>query len=478
LWAEACTVAALMTVYDEIPYSNYPYAQTHPDRLATIAALHGVAAPDPSTARVLEFGCGAGGNLLAMTVATPGITAVGVDLSRAAIERGAVIARDVGIGNLELLHDDITRLTGGELGTFDFVIAHGLYTWVPEAVRDALLAAVESHLAPDGIAYISYNANPGGLIRRSFREAGQWFAGGIEEPVAMIERARVLYRFLLDNRAGTSDWWGGLLENQVPALAEGSVSKLVHDDLSEVWTPVWFADFAAHAASHRLAYVGDGDLGNVLPARVPAAVDADMRALAGDDRIAYEQLHDLLRCVFFRQSIVCRDSRRPAAAPSPESMAALHFAARESDEMPDGLAGAAVDLLRSRAPGTVSFTELRSALGADADALGEALLGAFNSELVMPHRMPVRQYRVSEVERPAASPLARWQARRGSEVTSLAYRTVVMDEPAARLLITLLDGTRDRAAVRAEFTERTGVRLSAEDLEANLEQLASIFILG
>ena len=63
-------------------------------------------------------------------------------------------------------------------------------------------------------------------------------------------------------------------------------------------------------------------------------------------------------------------------------------------------------------------------------------------------------------------------------MTSLAYTTVVMEEPAARLLITLLDGTRDRTAVREEFSERTGVRLSPEDLEANLTQLGRMFILA
>ena len=467
------------TVYDEVRYSNYPYAQTHPDRLATVAGLHGVAAPDPRAARVLELGCGAGGNLLAMAAATPGITAVGVDLAREVIEEGRAAAEEVGIANVELRQGDVAALTAGELGEFDYVIAHGVYSWVPEPLRDALLASVESHLAPDGVAYVSFNANPGGMIRRMLREAGQWFARGAPDPVAEAERAQVLYRFLMENRAGADDWWGGLLENQLPPLAIGPVYRLVHDDLGEHMRSVWFADFAAHAASHRLAYVGDADLGNLLPARVPPSVTAEVRRLAGDDRIAYEQLRDLVRCVFFRQAILCRDSRTPAAEPSPEVLQRLHFAALEgADEVPVGLPGAAVDLLRSRAPETVSFAELRAALGADPDELGVALLDTFTGELAMPHGMPLRIARPGEIERPVASPLARWQAKHATAVTSLAYAEVHMEEPAARLLITLLDGTRDRAAVRAEFAERTGVRLSAEDLEANLEQLARLFILA
>jgi SAM-dependent methyltransferase len=468
------------TVYDEVRYSNYPYAQTHPDRLAAIAGLHGLSAPDPRTARVLELGCGAGGNLLAMAVATPGLSALGVDLAASVIEEARSAVAEIGIGNLELRQGDIAQLTEGQLGEFDYVIAHGVYAWIPEPLRDRLLAAVESHLAADGLAYVSYNANPGGFIRRALREAGQWFARDESDPDprAMVERARVLYRFLMENRAGTKDWWGGLLENQLPPLATGPVYRLVHDDLGEHWQPVWFADFAEHAAAHRLAYVGDADLGNLLPGRVPQAVDADLREVAGGDRIRYEQLCDLLRCIFFRQSILCRDSRTPAPEPSPESLRGLHFAAlAAADDMPAGLAGAVVDLLRSRAPETVGFAELRAALNADPDQLGTALLESFNDELVMPHGGPMRFATPGSIERPAASPLARWQARRGQEVTSLAYTTVIMEQPAARLLITLLDGTRDRAAVRAEFAERSGVRLSAEDLEANLEQLAKMFLL-
>ena len=95
----------------------------------------------------------------------------------------------------------------------------------------------------------------------------------------------------------------------------------------------------------------------------------------------------------------------------------------------------------------------------------------------MPHIAPLRTA-APDAERPVASPLARWLAGQGPDVTSLAYTNVHMEEPAARLLITLLDGTRDRAAIRAEFAERTGMRLSAEDLDANLVELCALFILA
>jgi hypothetical protein len=155
----------------------------------------------------------------------------------------------------------------------------------------------------------------------------------------------------------------------------------------------------------------------------------------------------------------------------------LHWAARPNAEpLEAGLVADAFAVLDRLRPRAVSFDELRDALGADPDALGEALIAAFRRERLVPHAGPLRT--ASEPgERPVASPLARWQAARGPELTSLAYQTVRMEEPAARLLITLLDGTRDRAAIRAELHTRTGLELSAEDLDANLAELARLFLL-
>ena len=488
---------ATRTTYDEVRYSNYPYAQTHPDRLATVAGLHGLATPDPRDCRVLELGCGAGGNLLAMAVATPGIRAVGVDLAASPIEDGRRAVEAIGVENVELRQGDVSDLTEGQLGEFDFVIAHGLYAWVPASARDAVLAATHSHLAADGLAYISYNAYPGGHLRRIMRELGLWFGRAEHDQVTRAERAQDLYRFLEQNGTGSDSWWGDLIDTTIHSLAQGDVYRLVHDDLADSWEPVWFAEFAERAAGHGLAYVGDADLLNMLPRRLPRAVDDNARALAGGDRIVYEQLVDALRCVFFRQSVLCRDSRRPAGELDTGVLDRLFFAAREPEARSDADPGdgdgagagagsaatteplrSAMELLRARLPDTVSFPDLRAALGAEHDQLAEALLEAFRSELVMPHAAPLRAVSAVGVERPLASPLARWQAQRGPDITSLAYTSVRMEEPPARLLLTLLDGTRDRAAIRAEFAERTGVRLSAEDLDANLEQLGRLFLLA
>jgi SAM-dependent methyltransferase len=463
------------TVYDDVRYSNFPYAQTHPERLATVAILHGLQAPDPFRARVLEVGCGAGGNLMAMAAATPGIRALGVDLAASAIEEGNRAIEAIGLTNLELRQGDVRALTNGELGAFDYIVAHGVYAWIPGEARDALLALIASHLAPDGLAYVSYNANPGGYLRRMLRDAGLWHARGLEDPLEVAAKAQELYLFLRDNRAGEGDMYGQMIERLVPALAGGPLYRLVHDDLSEFWEPVWFADFFAHVSAHGLDFVGEADLSGLRSEQMPAELEPDVWKLADGDRVAFEQYSDLLMPRVFRQSVLCHAGREIAIEPSAEQASHLYWAARPNTEpLPgDDLVARAVALLDRARPHAVGFEALREQLGADP---GEALLEGFRRERLIPHAGPLA-VATEPGERPEVSRLARWQAAQGPELTSLVYQTVMMQEPAARELILLLDGTRDRAAIRADLRARTGLELSEEDLETNLVALTRLFLV-
>lgn len=464
-------------VYDAVRYSNNPYAQTHPDRLATVAILHGLEPPDPFSARVLELGCGAGGNLIAMAAATPGIRAVGVDLAAGPISDGQKVIAGAGLENVSLLQADVRELGG--LGQFDYVIAHGLYGWIPADARDAMLAAIGLSLAPGGVAYVSYNVHPGGYFRRMLRDVGLWHARGETDELAVAAKAQELYKFVHAVRADDSDTYGQLLGREVPPLSEGPLYRLVHDDLSEHWHPVWFAEFAEHAAGFGLAYVGDADLYDVRAELLTRDLASSLWAFAGDDRVAFENYSDLLTARHFRQSVLCRaeDAGAVVAEPAPERCERLHWAVRlQASSVTSGLLGEVFAALDARRPRTASFAELRSVTGVGAAELSEALLDGFRGEHLMPHAGPLRAAD-SPGPRPCASRLARWQAERGPEIVSLAYTTVHMEEPAARVLITLLDGTRSRDAIRAELASRTGLALSAEDLERNLVELARLFLL-
>jgi cyclopropane fatty-acyl-phospholipid synthase-like methyltransferase len=465
-------------VYDAIRYSNFPYGQTHPDRLATVAILYGLHPPDPFTARVLELGCGAGGNLIAMAASVPGIRALGVDLAVGPVADGNRVIAEIGLPNVELRHGDVRELEG--LGEFDYIVAHGLYSWVPPDAQDALMDSIHRFLAPGGIAYVSYNAQPGGYMRGILRDAGLWHARHVDpaDEGARATKARELYAFLDEHRVTTADTWGAVLGREVPPLAKAPIYKLVHDDLSEHFSNTWFADFAAHAARHGLGYVGEADLYGLRTEMLPDDVGPQLWELAGGDRIAYENYSDLLTARHFRQSVLCHAAHAPAGMePVPALTERLHWAAlADAEPLEIGLLADAYAELARRGGGTLGFEELRARLDADPAELAASLLDGFRRERLMPHAGPLTPPAVP-AEHPVASPLARWQAAHGESLTSLVYRIVRMEEPAARTLITLLDGTRDRAAIRADLRRRTGLELSEADLESNLAELAKLFLL-
>jgi SAM-dependent methyltransferase len=464
-------------IYDQVRYSNFPYAQTHPDRLATVAILHGLEPPDPFHARVLEIGCGAGGNLMAMAAATPGVRAVGVDLAAVAIEEGREVIAAVGLDNVRLQQADVRALTDGHLGEFDYVVAHGVYGWIPADARDALLATIKASLAPDGIAYVSYNAQPGGYFRRMLRDVGLWHARNEVGEAEKATKAQELYTFLNEQRVTSADTYGAFLEREVPILANSPIYRLVHDDLSDHWHPLWFAEFAEHAAAHGIGYVGEADMFSLRTEMLPDGIEALVWELAGDDRIAYENISDLLTARHFRSSVLCHAGTVVDREAAPERAKRLHWSVRPNSEPYEVgvLADAFAELERLR-PHVVPFAELRDALGADPDELAAALIDGFRRERLMPHAGSLHAAR-EPGERPRVSRLARFQASQGADMVSLAYMRVRMEEPAARLLITLLDGTRDRDAIRAELKARAGLELSPEDLERNLVELARLFLL-
>ena len=125
-----------------------------------MASLYGLASPGLENARVLEMGCAAGGNLLPFALNHPNAQVVGIDLSPQQIEAGQRVAEAAGARNLDLRAMSLTDITA-EFGEFDYIICHGVFSWVPPDVRDAILRICRTNLAPEGIAYISYNIYPG-----------------------------------------------------------------------------------------------------------------------------------------------------------------------------------------------------------------------------------------------------------------------------------------------------------------------------
>jgi cyclopropane fatty-acyl-phospholipid synthase-like methyltransferase len=147
---------AAPTPYDTVFYPGYAMEQAHPDRLATLATLFGMRPADVSRCRVLELGCGDGLHLIAVALGLLEAECVGIDLAAAGLCKGQEVIRELGLTNVTLRHMDLMEV-GRDLGQFDYIIAHGIYSWVPPEVRDKLLTICKENLAANGVAYVSYN---------------------------------------------------------------------------------------------------------------------------------------------------------------------------------------------------------------------------------------------------------------------------------------------------------------------------------
>jgi SAM-dependent methyltransferase len=216
------------TSYDDVPYDSFPYPQTHPSKLAVTATLFGLAPPDVATCRVLELGCAAGGNLIPMAEALPAAEFVGVDLSARQISDGERLTRAAGITNVSLRAASITDIEES-YGTFDYIVCHGVYSWVPPNVQDRIFDVCAARLAPNGVAYVSYNTYPGWHMRGMIRDMMRYHALRFDGPDERVGQARALLDFLAQSTQKDAGAYGVLLRSELELLRRQSDQYLYHE---------------------------------------------------------------------------------------------------------------------------------------------------------------------------------------------------------------------------------------------------------
>lgn len=467
--------------YDAMLYHGVALPQTHPDRLATHARLRGLEPAPLEQCRVLDVGCGNGSNLLPMAFGLPESEFVGIDLAARPIAIGQKIAREAGLTNLALHQLDIMDFSD-EWGTFDYIIAHGFYSWVPPDVRDRFLAVCKAHLAPHGIAYISYNVYPGWRLFESAREMMLYHVRQIEDPQKRIRQGRSLLHFLRDSQPETSEdppFFSAFLHNEVQRISKHPDWLLQHDLMARINDPCYFHEFAEHVGRHGLQYLGEAEFGVMHARDFPPQVGQMLNKF--DSLIHREQYLDFLRGRSFRQTLLCHQNVALDSAPSAEQWKAFYVAApiEELETTADGEGTTFIGInkhkIETRHPFTremcrylgacwpryVSFDELLEATqtNAESDAPEKKLaadLANILYEFYVDHFIELHAYapRVANTvsERPQASPLACVQLRTSPIVSTLLHKTVQLNEVEMQLL-PLLNGRRNIKGVLRALTK-------------------------
>lgn len=399
---------------DRIHYPGGAWEHSHPDRIAANARMYGMAPAPVERARVLELGCGAGRNLVPMACVLPEARFLGIELAARPVGIGRELAAALALSNVELRQCDILDLPA-DLGEFDYIVAHGVYSWVSAPVRDALMAAFARHLAPQGVAYLNFNALPGGHLRDLARDMMRFRLAAFDDPEAHGEDAVRFVRTVAEAQPEGSPY-RRILEEELDRLEHNPAGVLFHDDLAPDHQAFHFRHVAGHAARHGLQYLCEARPADVHPGRYPAAVRAALRRTGGDriaaalrrsdgnriaaappsvstaagdvalhrtggDRIARAQCFDFLVCQMYRCSLFCREGVALAPHADPERMGDLRAASAARPEpapadptdgipatfrAPDGAAAriddsaakAALELLAGRWPASVGFEAL------------------------------------------------------------------------------------------------------------------------
>ena len=241
---------ATLQTYDELPYDSLPLPETQPDFLAAVAWLHGFEAPHPHHIRVLELGCASGGNLIPLAFHHPESEYIGIELSRLQAQAGARFVAELGLGNVHIVHADLAELPPN-LGKFDYILAHGVFSWVPPAVQQALLRVCHAHLNPHGLAYISFNVMAGWQQLLPLREALLASTDASLPAPQRVARAREVLNQL------EAEWEDPHLLQEIAHLKTAAPSYLFHEFLAEYNTPITFLDFAQQLDDEGLRYVGE-----------------------------------------------------------------------------------------------------------------------------------------------------------------------------------------------------------------------------
>ena len=483
-------------IYDEVPYPALTFSQTHPDTLATMACFHGIDAADPANCRVLEVGCGSGANLLAMAYTLPNSSFEGVDLSAVHIAEAQASAKELGLSNAAFRQLDITDLDINELGKFDFIIAHGVYSWVPGFVRTAILKLYSTCLAENGVGFISYNTYPGCHIRELVWNPMRFHTEGIASWKEKVESGK-MFIGAMANSTDPNSIFSALIKQELQRLADKPAAIVFHDDLEDTNTPFYFHQFTDDVRKSGLKYFAEADAKWLNLGGLSKDAQIFLKSMEFDPE-RREQYLDFIRCNRFRNTLVCRTDVPVTRGPNVERMKNFFVTAhtepvkRVEDintpdvmkfRVPQGptlgvdhpLTKAAFIVLGNTWPDRLRFDELvkaalkiidplaAEALPDDIETVAGYLAEAFRSGIVKLHRYHPSFFNGIS-ERPHINAFAAWQLRSGSN--SLAILTDAVIQPKYDLiskLIPLLDGTHDRASLEQEL------RASVPELKENAE---------
>jgi methyltransferase-like protein/trans-aconitate methyltransferase len=432
--------------------------------------------------RVLELGCGAGSNLLPMAFQYPHSEFVGIDLSRLTVQRGIRTVQALGLKNIKLLHHDIVDVDAS-FGQFDYIIAHGVYSWVPPPVRDHMMNVFKQNLSANGVCYVSYNAHPYSHARNLARDMMIYHTRHLTDTEHKISQAIAIMKFLSD-ASDARTVHGAIMRDQYKRVTEMPEEVLFHDDLNEVATAFLLHEVVGEASKHGLQYLSDAEFSRRYIANYADQVRATLERFPDTEFVARDQYQDFIDGNGFRRSLLCHENVRlrrnidvnfvmrfhllcglhpvdPKYCLTDKSPMQFQTQRGATLTVDEPLLKAAHLCLGETWPKALSFEELLEksrALFTDSEAAEEGARTLMEAMYVLTCSGVVAfivwpPSVITEISaRPEVSALARKQAESGPIVTNQLHQAVRLEDERVRRFVQLLDGTRTVEAIVLEMS--------------------------
>ncbi|MBI2791995.1 MAG: methyltransferase regulatory domain-containing protein [Gammaproteobacteria bacterium] len=476
--AHESSVDILQAEYNAIPYHSYPFSHTHPTHLFTLATLFGLQPKAVEKARILELGCASGGNIIPLAMHFPNAECVGIDLAEKQIEEGLKQIEALNIRNINLRHQSIFDFSSKE-GKFDYIICHGVYSWVDKNVREKILTICTENLNKNGIAYISYNTYPGWNMVNSVRELMSWHTKNISEPALKAQHARSVLKFITDGLQEDQSPYASFLRGEINLLSTQSDNYLLHDHLSSFNQPIYFHQFMEQANAHKLSYLSDAFLATMYTGNLPAQFATELNKI--NNIIVIGQYMDFIRNQRFRCTLLCHQDVQVNRSLKTNNIEHFYLqllakpskADLNEKDLIDGkeinfVHGAITLTVRNRISQiamlilhqerfkpihyndlckkvakmskTTDLEVVKKHLNDDLNLLRAVFAGLINIS-----SYPGR-YTLVVAEKPIACPLTRYQAAIQNYVTNRRHEPIALD-PMTKSILPYMDGTHDKDAL-------------------------------
>ena len=461
-------LAEVARSYDAMPYVSVGVKQSQPNRLAAIAQIFGLSPKPLRQARVLEIGSAEGGNILPLALRFPKAEFVGIDISSVQIERGKQHVKALGLTNVRMECRSVTNLRPA-LGQFDFIICHGIYSWVERPVQEAIFNALKTFLAPQGIGFVSYNVLPGWRMKQPFSDAAHAL---VPQGLALVEKARAateLLSFLAKHSDATSSY-GKALREVEGRLTQTRADYVAHEYLEDANTPCTLTEFLTRAGLAGLGYLGDAEISEMIPIGASPELQQEILTRSGGDQVAMEQLMDFIKGRPFRSTLLVHDhqAEQISRVLFAERLQGLHLQCHDHASIrieagqkllttngiapwpiPDLIYENILSRLIAAYPASLPFNELLVDLR-DASA---ALLALVMYGVVDASSDPIEVANVLGAK-PRAFPLAAHAALTGAEQTTNMLHGVVQLDPLMAHFLNVMDGTKTVAHLTGDFVQR------------------------